>query len=225
VAKSRRLKDPAKEPLQNLRLTSSAAVPGRVLKPFPKKPAEAPRPRQTAGKWEVAVKFRGARAGLTSVGVHDFMRAALSFLISHPAVSLSPGFVPSVSVLFTNELEMAVLNARWRGKQGPTDVLSFSQVEGAAPGSTAGLGDIVVSLPTAAKQARRYNWPLENEVKRLLIHGLLHLLGFEHVKVPSSIAKKMRLLEKTVLLETRRFKLMAPGTKNPWCRMRRIDNN
>lgn len=74
------------------------------------------------------------------------------------------------------------LNLRYRGKDGPTDVLSFAQSEGeplacAEPDS---LGDVVISVETARRQAEQGGWTLDEELHRLLIHGVLHLVGHDH---------------------------------------------
>lgn len=81
-----------------------------------------------------------------------------------------------VSVLFCGDRLMAGLNRRWRGKDRPTDVLSFP-AEGAPAGF---LGDIVISIPYAGRQARRRGESRALEVDRLLLHGYLHLLGYDH---------------------------------------------
>ena len=65
------------------------------------------------------------------------------------------------------------LNAEYRGQDKPTDVLSFAQDDPEL------LGDIVISLPTAARQAEAACWTLENEIALLGVHGLLHLLGHD----------------------------------------------
>ena len=81
-----------------------------------------------------------------------------------------------VSVVFCGDRLMAGLNRRWRGKDRPTDVLSFP-AEGAPAGF---LGDIVISVPYASRQARRRGESRAREVDRLLLHGYLHLLGYDH---------------------------------------------
>jgi len=111
-----------------------------------------------------------------------------------------------LSVLLCDDTTIAALNAEYRGKQGPTDVLSFSQLEGEelAPlpaSAPVFLGDIVISLPTASNQALEYGTNLRTEVTRLLAHGLLHLLGWTH-----ETKKKRRAIE----AETKR--LMAAVT-------------
>lgn len=69
---------------------------------------------------------------------------------------------------------MRALNRRFRGKDTPTDVLSFPAGQGEL------LGDIVVSVPYAARQARRRGERTQREIDRLLLHGYLHLLGYDH---------------------------------------------
>ncbi len=90
---------------------------------------------------------------------------------------------------------MRSLNRRYRGIDRTTDVLSFSFREGAfgdlRPDA---LGDIVVSVPQAERQAREAGHSLVREIEILLIHGLLHLLGYDHERGPSE-ARRMRRRE------------------------------
>ena len=76
---------------------------------------------------------------------------------------------------------MRELNRRWRGKRAATDVLSFpaeqTEFEKAA-GST--LGDIAISIERAARQAKEHGLSFENEIAQLIVHGLLHLSGYDH---------------------------------------------
>jgi rRNA maturation RNase YbeY len=102
-----------------------------------------------------------------------------------------------LSVSLTGDAEIAALNAEWRGREGPTDVLSFSLEEGEhAEFGGALLGDVVIALPVAARQARAYGATLDDEVARLLIHGVLHLLGHDH-REPAE-ARRMRTEERRV---------------------------
>lgn len=83
-------------------------------------------------------------------------------------------FETEVSVLFCGDRRMRSLNRKYRRKDRSTDVLSF-------PAGAGGLlGDIVVSIPYAERQARRRAEPVAREVDRLLVHGFLHLLGYDH---------------------------------------------
>jgi probable rRNA maturation factor len=76
---------------------------------------------------------------------------------------------------------MRELNQRWSGKRGTTDVLSFpSEQEEFEKGEGASLGDVVISVEQAARQAAEHGLELENELEQLILHGLLHLCGYDH---------------------------------------------
>ena len=102
----------------------------------------------------------------------------------------------SVSVLFCGDRRMRTLNCRYRRKDRPTDVLAF-------PGSGGGLlGDIVISVPYAARQARRRREPADREIDRLLLHGFLHLCGYDHEtdggqmdRLEARLRRRLRLTE------------------------------
>lgn len=88
-----------------------------------------------------------------------------------------------LSILFTGDREIRELNRQFRKKDSVTDVLSFptgSHGGEAIPGGMVVLGDIAISLPQAKKQAKRIGNSFEKEVLFLLVHGLLHLLGYSH---------------------------------------------
>src|SRR6185503_6399752 len=102
-----------------------------------------------------------------------------------------------LSIALVDDAEIAELNARYRGVEGATDVLSFSLLEGAHAERRGDLlGDVVVSLDTAAVQARRGRRSLDDEVLRLLIHGALHLLGYDHERRDD--ARRMRAEERRI---------------------------
>lgn len=84
-----------------------------------------------------------------------------------------------LSVCFTDDRRMRELNRIWRNIDRTTDVLSFPQ-EGGPDYSL--LGDIVISLDTAKRQSKSYGNTVHEEIKKLLIHGILHLLGYDHEK-------------------------------------------
>jgi probable rRNA maturation factor len=112
----------------------------------------------------------------------------------------TPGF--ELSVALVDEDEMASLNACYRGRQGPTDVLSFPQVspeetEGSADGL---LGDVVVCVPVAARQAAERRESLLEELEVLAVHGLLHLLGYDD-GTPAGV-EEMATMEKDLLGRT-----------------------
>lgn len=104
-----------------------------------------------------------------------------------------------VSVVYVDDAEMKNLNKRYRGATKSTDVLAFPMNEGKFAAINPDLlGDIVVSVPTARKQAEMREHSLERELTVLLIHGLLHLLGYDHVTGKEEAA--MQELEQEYLM-------------------------
>lgn len=86
-----------------------------------------------------------------------------------------------LSVVFTDDAAIQALNAEWRGKDKPTNVLSFPAFPPAKDGPLPPmLGDIVLAAETVAREAAEEKKPIENHVSHLVIHGLLHLLGYDH---------------------------------------------
>jgi probable rRNA maturation factor len=92
----------------------------------------------------------------------------------------------SLSILLCGDRRMRTLNREWRGTDLPTDVLSFSS------GEKEFLGDIVIDVPHAARQARRRGHTLDREVQILLAHGLLHLLGYDHEEDDGTMFRRQR---------------------------------
>ena len=100
---------------------------------------------------------------------------------------LAPG-AGSFGVRFASDREMRRLNHRFRGKDQPTDVLSFPGGGAAETGTPPGgrhvegrhLGDVVISVPTARRQALAAGHSAERELQLLLLHGVLHCLGYDH---------------------------------------------
>lgn len=93
--------------------------------------------------------------------------------------------VLQLGLTFVGDARIRELNRDYRHLDQPTDVLSFSQIEGlqhfvAAPAGMLELGDIVISVETAARQAAAQQHSLESELAHLAAHGALHLLGYEH---------------------------------------------
>ncbi|MDD7473363.1 MAG: rRNA maturation RNase YbeY [Bdellovibrionota bacterium] len=106
-------------------------------------------------------------------------------------------FLNEVSVLFVNDEKIHVLNRDYRGKDRPTDVLSFASLDGNDDENFifTSLGDIVISLETAAKQAIEYKTTFNEELIRLLTHGTLHLVGFDHEHVSKKEKNEMLSLQ------------------------------
>lgn len=89
------------------------------------------------------------------------------------------------------------LNKIYRHKDAPTDVLAFPMREADGP-ATPLLGDVVIALPIAASQAARFGHSLDEELIRLLIHGTLHLLGYDHERSAKE-ARRMHRMERRLL--------------------------
>jgi probable rRNA maturation factor len=88
-----------------------------------------------------------------------------------------------LSIVLTDDARIRELNAKHRRKKKPTDVLSFpmdGDPDAKMASPTRLLGDVVISLDTAARQARKRRRPLISEVTHLLAHGILHLVGYDH---------------------------------------------
>ena len=115
--------------------------------------------------------------------------------VAAAALSHMNRFGVEVSILICADPEMRELNLRYRDKDAPTDVLSFSQTEAAEPeisqepvwpslpedGERPHIGDIVVSLDSVRRNADEWAIPYTQELRRVVVHGVLHLLGMDHV--------------------------------------------
>jgi len=100
-----------------------------------------------------------------------------------------------INVVFVNDEYIRSLNKSYRGKDAPTDVLSFNyEAEGAGEDLK---GEVYISVDTANRQAKDHGHSLMDEVAKLLIHGLLHVHGYDHIK--DSDYKRMFAIEKQVL--------------------------
>lgn len=104
-----------------------------------------------------------------------------------------------VSLLLVDDPTIRKLNREYRGLDRPTDVLSFALNEGDPPDPSPEMwGDIVVSVECALRQAEEYGHSFEMEMTRLLIHGALHLLGYDH-EISENEDERMRMREAEIL--------------------------
>lgn len=132
--------------------------------------------------------------------VLNLVREIIAFALTNEGIS--PG--AEVSVTFVDNIYIRELNRNYRHVDAPTDVLSFSMREGEAseileevfPQGI--LGDIFISLERAEEQAREYGHSLKREVAFLALHGVLHLLGFDHENEED--LKVMRAKEEEILM-------------------------
>jgi probable rRNA maturation factor len=103
-----------------------------------------------------------------------------------------------LSILLTNDLEIKKLNSKYRKKNKATDVLSFPLQQKTRFFSGA-IGDVVISLDTASLQAKENGVSLQKEIISLLVHGILHLVGYDHENVSQRKANQMFKKERELL--------------------------
>ena len=100
----------------------------------------------------------------------------------------------SFTVAFVSDRRMRELNKTFRGKNSTTDVLSFPFEADEFETESENLGDIIISLEQAARQAEENNLDLETEIKQLILHGVLHLCGYDHeIDAGEMNAKEIKL--------------------------------
>lgn len=105
-----------------------------------------------------------------------------------------------LSIALVDLEEMSQLNGEYRGKEGPTDVLSFECDDPCAVTSAdqpVMLGDVIIAPDVAVAQAEEYGHTVEEELNLLLVHGILHLLGYDHIDDADAVAMQDR--ERVVL--------------------------
>ncbi|WP_309736988.1 rRNA maturation RNase YbeY [Chamaesiphon sp. OTE_75_metabat_556] len=127
-----------------------------------------------------------------------------------PALGLPPGDAYELSLRLTSDGEIQALNAQFRQQDRPTDVLSFAALEvdfpqGADNSSDSAiyLGDIIISVDTAVRQAPEHGYSLRKELAWLASHGLLHLLGWDH---PDEASLLLMLDRQSSLLRSSGFR-------------------
>lgn len=125
--------------------------------------------------------------------------AGLAAFLSRVADDAAPGDRRSATLRVLSDRKMRELNRRFREKDRPTDVLAFpagAPDGGAFGGEPAYLGDLAVSAETAARQAAERGHPLETELRLLALHGVLHLLGWDHERDRGEMERLERLLRR-----------------------------
>lgn len=111
------------------------------------------------------------------------------------ATGVRPLPAAELSLLLCDDEFIAELNAKWRGRNAPTNVLSFPA--GGAPSETPILGDIIIAFETTAREAAEEGKPLADHFAHLVVHGLLHLIGYDHET--DAEAEEMEALERDIL--------------------------
>lgn len=133
--------------------------------------------------------------------VRHVPRRALAALVRRALATEGVPAPAAVGVAITDDDAVRELNRRYRRRNAPTDVLSFSLKEEASfvlPAKAPRLlGEVVISYPTAARQAREAGHLVREELAHLLVHGVLHLLGYDHLRAAE--AQAMRAREEALL--------------------------
>jgi len=142
---------------------------------------------------DIAIEETGGHdAGRMVALVRAAVEAALSRLAPEPEERLE------LSVVITGDEQIAQLNRDYRGRAGPTNVLSFPQGPAAAAGPAGRmLGDIALSVQRVDAEARAQEIPFADHLRHLVIHGLLHLFGYDHNE--DAAATRMETLEAEIL--------------------------
>jgi probable rRNA maturation factor len=114
--------------------------------------------------------------------------ALVEYAVASTLANLSIPHNTSLTVVITDDQQIQELNRQFRGVDSPTDVLSFPAGFSDPESDTTYLGDVIISYPRAATQATQGRYSVKDEILLLVIHGTLHLLGYDHV-VPEEKTK------------------------------------
>lgn len=141
---------------------------------------------------EIQLSNEQSIAPIGTETVKSKIRAILSDL-GYPEAELS--------LVLTDDEGIARLNERYLGRPGPTNVISFPQQEGEFVGVNPNLlGDVVISVETAVREAETAGMPLEWALSRLMIHGILHLVGYDH-EAPDADAEAMEAKSRELMVK------------------------
>ena len=146
-------------------------------------------PDRRAASWIALVILQKRVVGLTPLALDRFVTRA----------SRAAGLRAAVNVLVTSNDELQELNRRFRGKDQPTDVLSFPALPGVEPRYA---GDIAISAEIAAHNARVLGHTAAEEIKVLVLHGILHLRGYDHERDSGKMARREDKLRRELRLPT-----------------------
>lgn len=142
-----------------------------------------------AGQGVAALAISGAAVQLSvAVEAGEWPGEAELTVLAEEAVAAATaelGLMPpeacELGLIFTDDARIRALNARWRGKDRPTNVLSFPAFPvGRGAALPPMLGDIVLAFETVSREAREEGKPFRNHLTHLIVHGFLHLVGFDH---------------------------------------------
>lgn len=152
--------------------------------------------------WTVHVTLESKKLKLTRAALQKLVHAVLA----QADEDVAPKSITEINVVITDDEMMRQINRQYRKKDKATDVLSFPQL---TPAEARGrrkprdlfspyLGDLVISAETTIKQAKHFGVTPHEELLRLVVHGVLHLCGYDHEKVPAREAQRMRRREQAI---------------------------
>jgi rRNA maturation RNase YbeY len=156
-----------------------------------------------ARAWKVHLTVESRKLGIPSPWIKKVLKEVLRYVESDIAIAE----VNEIHLVLTDDARIRILNREYRKKDKATDVLSFPQFD---PREISGrtrkravapspyLGDLVISSETTLKQAKEFGVTKRAELMRLLVHGVLHLCGYDHEKVPPAEAQRMRRRERYI---------------------------
>ena len=144
-------------------------------------------PESGTSSWIALVILQKRVVGLTELALDRFVARARRVV----------GLRAAVNVLVTSNAELKELNRRFRGKEQPTDVLSFPALPGLKPRYA---GDIAISAEIAAHNARTLGHTAAEEIKILALHGILHLCGYDHERDRGKMARREEKMRRELRL-------------------------
>lgn len=143
----------------------------------------------------IAIENRQAREKVSKIRLRKVAQKILS------ALACPDG---QLSILIVDDAIIQEINRDYLGKDRPTNVISFAMQEGEGRGVQPDLlGDVVISAETAARDAREARVPFESELYFLLLHGMLHLLGYDHERGSVADARRMAAREREIFAQIR----------------------
>ena len=132
-----------------------------------------------------------------ALSARSLARATIAVAARECGVSLAPG--AELCIHLADDENVRALNARWRGLDKPTNVLSFPAVAPAEIAEARLLGDVVLAFETVAREAADEGKPLADHYRHLVAHGFLHLIGFDHDD--NADAERMEAMETRILAQ------------------------
>ena len=147
--------------------------------------------------WQVDVLFEDDGWHSFCPAAHALILEVLTELCRAPALAEDAATEMSVAIALSDNAHVHELNARHRGKDKPTNVLSFPNDDDPFPGEIPHMGDVILALDVVRDEAVAQQKSAEHHLAHLVLHGVLHLLGYDHMN--DTEALRMEQLEKDVL--------------------------